>query len=245
LIKDFPTYRKSLLNNKLLRTDDMFTIEDKGYFQFTAGIMAAGVDSRKPTEGLIVSRGTVRVPRSLNNSLVIATGDVVVGGMIESAIICDGDVQLSGIERCLIIARGNVVVEGHSQENKIIAGGTVTLKKPRIDLDHLRRKMDHEDHVQSGVTRPLSFITFFELSTVGIEAKAAEKAIHVIAVAAGKPFADPGVLAGDIIAEVNGKKPDSPESLRRLLRDALAIGDATVKLQRGATSETVKIALPE
>ena len=61
----------------------------------------------------------------------------------------------------------------------------------------------------------------------------------------GKPFADGGVRVGDIIANVNGKKPDSAESLRRLLRDALAIGDATVKLQRGDRIETVKVSLPE
>ncbi len=55
----------------------------------------------------------------------------------------------------------------------------------------------------------------------------------------------PGVKAGDVVTEVNGKKPDSPESLRRLLRAALAIGVATVKLQRGDKTETVKVTLPE
>jgi hypothetical protein len=33
--------------------------------------------------------------------------------------------------------------------------------------------------------------------------------------------------------------------LRRLLRDALAIGDATVTLKRGDKTETVKVTLPE
>ena len=59
------------------------------------------------------------------------------------------------------------------------------------------------------------------------------KSLQVTTIADGKPFADAGVKMGDIISEVNGKKPDSAESLRRLLRDALAIGDATVQLQRG------------
>jgi S1-C subfamily serine protease len=53
------------------------------------------------------------------------------------------------------------------------------------------------------------------------------------------------VWVGDIIAEVNGKKPEAAESLRRLLRDALAVGDATVKLNRGGKSVTVKVSLPE
>ena len=85
--------------------------------------MAAGVDMRKSCRGLIISRGPVRGPGELENSLVIATGDVDIAGMGKSAIICDGDVHLSGIECCLIIARGNVVVDGHSLQNTIIAGG--------------------------------------------------------------------------------------------------------------------------
>ena len=50
---------------------------------------------------------------------------------------------------------------------------------------------------------------------------------------------------GDVVAAVNGTKPDSAESLRRLLRDALALGDATVTLKRGDTTETVKVSLPD
>ena len=241
-IKDFPTYRKSLLNDKFIRTNDMFIIEDKGYFHLTAGIMAAGVDSRKPTDGLIVSRGTVRVPGSVKDSLVLATGDVVVGGMIKSTIICDGDVQLSGVQWCLIIARGNVVVDGHSQENTILAGGRVTLKKSGGTVSP---RQDTRDHVQSGVRRPLDFITFFELSTVGVEVKRKDRAVQVTSIIDDKPFADAGLRVGDIITEVNGKKPESAESLRRLLRDALAIGDATVQLQRGDKGVTVKVSLPE
>lgn len=241
--KDFATYRKSLLNNKLIRTDEILTIDEKGYFQFIGGIMSAGVDSLKPTKGLIVSRGNVRVRGSVNSSMVLATGDVVIESMSHSTIICDGDIHLTGIGRCLVIARGNVVVDSSSQENTIIAGGTVTLKKPF--KANGSRFHDQTDHVQTKVMRPLDFITFFELSTVGVEAKAVGKVVHVTAVAADKPFADAGAKVGDIIVEVNGKAPDSPESLRRLLRDALAIGEATVRLQRGDKVITAKMLLPE
>jgi S1-C subfamily serine protease len=74
---------------------------------------------------------------------------------------------------------------------------------------------------------------------------AVDKAVQVAAIEKGKPFDHAGVWVGDIVAEVNGKKPDSAESLRRLLRDALAIGDATVKLQRRGNTKTVKISLPD
>ena len=50
---------------------------------------------------------------------------------------------------------------------------------------------------------------------------------------------------GDVVLSVGNGKPDSAESLRRLLRDALAIGDATLTLKRGDKTETVKVSLPD
>ena len=155
-------------------------------------------------------------------------------------IVCDGDVTLTEghITDPLIVARGNITAQS-AVTTVLMAGGKVTLGKPR------------ERWLKVGATssrrssRIRSAITFFELSTVGVEAKVIDKAVQVTAVTDGKPFAKAGVKVGDIILEVNGKKPDSPESLRRLLRDALAIGDATVKLQRGDKTETVKVSLPE
>jgi hypothetical protein len=245
IIKDFSTYRKTLLNDILIRTADPFIMNSKGYIFCVGGIMAPGVDLDKQLRGLVVSRGTVRLRKGLESSLVLATGDVIVEEMNYSTIISDGDVRLIASVQSLIIARGKVVVEGHSEQNTIFAGGTVTLKKPYVNSEGLRRKIDWEDHVQSGVSRPLGFITFFELSTVGVDVSVSDKAVKVVAVEMGRPFDHAGVWVGDVISEVNGKKPQSAESLRRLLRDALAIGDATVKLQRGDKTVTVKVSLPE
>lgn len=50
---------------------------------------------------------------------------------------------------------------------------------------------------------------------------------------------------GDVITAVNGTKPESAEALRRLLRDALAVGDATVTVRRGDKTETLTVALPD
>ena len=41
--------------------------------------------------------------------------------------------------------------------------------------------------------------------------------MQVTSIIDDKPFAEAGVRVGDIITAVNGKKPDSAESLRRLL----------------------------
>ena len=48
-----------------------------------------------------------------------------------------------------------------------------------------------------------------------------------------------------VVESVNGATPESAESLRRLLRDALAVGDATVKVKRGETVHTLRVVLPE
>lgn len=94
-------------------------------------------------------------------------------------------------------------------------------------------------------SNPLGFITFFELRRIGLEVKTAKGAVKGAAVKAGLPSETAGLKVGDTILDVNGKKPADAESLRRLLRDALAIGDATGKLQRGDKTVTVKLSLPE
>ncbi len=99
--------------------------------------------------------------------------------------------------------------------------------------------------IDENATKPLGYITFFELAVVGVEVVATEKGVRITKLADGKPFAMAGVQVGDIITEVNGKKPDSAESLRRRLRDSLANGDATVTLKRGDKTETVEVSLPE
>ena len=136
----------------------------------------------------------------------------------------------------------------------LIAGGKVTLGKERVT----KRQAEggHYNVVVEGEPKTLGLnvggepnmlgLTFFELlDTLGVMVKAERGTVTVSNYKLRGAFAEAGVEIGDIILEVNGKKPDSPESLRRLLRDALAIGDATVKLQRGDKTETVKVALPE
>jgi hypothetical protein len=245
--KDFPAYRKNVIHDKMTRTEGVFTRGEKDYFVFRGAVLAAGVDEPHSFEGLIVSRRAVHVRKSLSNSLVIVTGDVIVRESLgKTAVICDGNVHVGlGMGSCFVIARGDVTVEGASNLNTVIAGGKVTLKNPITQTEASKLQYDMEDRVLSNATRPLGFITFFELSTVGIEVSAVDKAVKVAAIERGKPFDHAGVWVGDVITEVNGMRPDSAESLRRLLRDALAIGDAAVKLQRGEKTVTVKVALPE
>ena len=215
-VKHFPTYKKNLLGNKMIRTDGIFTRGKKEYFMIRAAIMAAGVDEPQSIEGLIVSRGNVLVRDDANRSLILAMGDVELRAMVKGAIICDGDVVMKGMHGSFIIARGNVTVEGYGSENTIIAGGTVVFKKPVPLPNQQTIPKERENRIQEKVKRPLGYITFFELSTVGVEVKVEGKSLQVTTIADDKPFADAGREEGDIMMEVNGKKPDSAESLRRL-----------------------------
>jgi len=190
---------------------------------------------------LVVTRSHMLVKYSINDSLVFANGNVTVGDHFgRSVIICDGDVDVSAnVISCLIIARGNIKIGTYAQGNTLIAGGKVSIKDNEV-----LRWPDH-NVIAENEPNPLGFITFFELSRVGVDVKVADGSVHVNTVADGKPFAKAGVKIGDAVVEVNGKKPDSAESLRRLLRDALAVGDATITIRRGDKTEVVKVALPE
>jgi hypothetical protein len=240
-VKDFAAFRK-LIHNNFVRTDGVFVRGKKEHYVFRGAVLSAGVSEAQWLEGLIVSRGPVNVQKGITNALILATGDVDCGENLHDAVvICDGDVRVRGTTRsCFIVTRGKITVGKYAHESTFVTRETVLIEQPR---KHIPKGL--ENVIQEKVVRPLDYITFFELSTVGVEAKAADGAVRVTAVAEGKPFADAGVRAGDVVASVNGKAPDSPESLRRLLRDALAVGDATITLSRGDKTETVKVSLPE
>lgn len=245
--KDFATYKR-FYGPRFTRAGEPYVCpdpqqEDPPRLLLNEAILAPGVVSPVGLPGdIVVSRGNVEVTRAIMESVVFATGDVTArNGLYSVVIVCDGDVTLtdSSTSKALIVARGNITIRGGAEASTLVAGGKVTLGEKR------RTDADLYNVIKENETNPLGYVTFFELSTVGVEAKLADTAIKVTAVADGKPFAKAGVKAGDVITGVNGKKPDSAESLRRLLRDALAVGDATVTLRRGDKTETVKVALPE
>jgi membrane-associated protease RseP (regulator of RpoE activity) len=221
--------------------------------------MAASVVDPGSVYGLVVSRGPVRAAKGIiSQSLILATGDVTCGDRMDSSVvICEGDVKVGKhVSKCLIIARGNITIREYADRSTLIAQGSVTIAKPPEPVSavpfadperELRRREEWRERtvVEEKAVRPLGYITYFELSTVGVEVKAVDKVVAVAAVADGKAFAAAGVKAGDVITAVNGQKPESAEALRRLLRDALAVGDATVTLKRGDKTVTVKLALPE
>ena len=124
-------------------------------------------------------------------------------------------------------------------ESVLIAGGEITCDWPDATAPQARTTIKPRE------SNPLGFVKFFELSRLGLEVATADKVVRVSAVAKDKAFATVGAKAGDVVESVNGATPESAESLRRLLRDALAVGDATVKVKRGDTVHTLRVVLPE
>ncbi len=245
---DFATYKKAYPGIEFIRRDGLYK---KQSGPAAEAIQASGLETLGLIHCLVVSRGPLTA--GIMDSLVLATGDVSTKhDIFNSVVICDGDVRVKRhVQKSLIIARGNITVGGTVEVGTLIAGGTVTIAVPpkpheQVNNPLLQRDIDSRRVVvEEKVTRPLGYVTFFELSTVGVEVKATDKVVTVAKVAAGSAGEKAGLKVGDVILEVSGKKPADAEALRRLLRDALAVGDATVKLQRGDTTTTVKVSLPE
>jgi hypothetical protein len=241
---DFQKYRSGA-KPRFIRTEGVYSqpekdADGKPLLAWSEAVQSTGVDNPKSLSGVVVSRGPVSAKAPINRALILATGDVVAGNdMNDSVVICDGDVRVAGhMNLCLVIARGKIAV-GEATASDLYAGKTVTVAKPFSRVEGL------EVLVSENEPKTFGFITFFELARIGLEVKVADGAVQVSKVVAGKASEKAGLKVGDVILEANGKKPADAESLRRLLRDALAVGDATVKVQRGKDTISVKLTLPE
>ncbi len=243
--KDYATY-KSLIHPRFTRVDELYTCPDPQkadppVLYYREAIQAAGVDC--PTSlsyNLIVSRRSVPVEKIIQASVIFANGDVTApGGISNSIIVCDGDVVADAISKSLVVARGNITVKGSTSNSTLIAEGKVRVEAQK------KLPKEYDSIIKENETNPLGFITFFELRQIGLEVKVAKGEVQVATVAAGKASEKAGLKAGDVALEVADKKPTDAESLRRLLRDALAIGDATLKVQRGNDTLTLKVPPPD
>jgi S1-C subfamily serine protease len=194
------------------------------------------------TNNLIVSRGNVQTDKIVQSSVVFANGNVTVKGVITSSVIvCDGDVTVveGNVSSSLVVARGNITIKGGASAATLLAGSKVsTGKQWTLDETHFNIIKENEQH-------PLRFITFFELSSIGLDVAMAGGVVRVSKVAAGQEAEKARLKVGDVVLDVGGQKPADAEVLRRHLRDALGVGDAIVKLKRGTETLTVKLALPE
>lgn len=192
---------------------------------------------------IVVSRGNVTVTRLIQESIIFANGDVVgEAGYGGSIIVADGDVTIKKKEIShlgIIVARGNIVTTDRVDQTDLIAGGQVTATQ-RVSVG----KRPTCEFIQNE-KNPLGFIKFFELTTVGVTVSVRANAVVVTRIEANSVCEQSGMQVNDTILEVNGKKPTNAESFRRLLRDKLALGDATVKIQRDKVIHAITLRLPE
>jgi hypothetical protein len=260
--RGFDSLRKRY-RSAFVRTDDWYARPQKNakgveLASYPVAVNAAGVRADWGLDGLAVSRGPVSAKKFTVGSLVLANGDVTTDDCTHS-VICDGDVRVKGALDSLVIARGNIDVKvargcvlvacGIAKAEKVPNVGFPPVPKDPAALTRWKAEVEDAERIMVIVRdkepKPLGFVTFFEWSAVGLEVKAAEKVVGVTKVTARSAAEKAGLEAGDLILEVGGKRPTDAESLRRLLRDALAVGDAAVKLRRGDQTLTVKMSLPE
>jgi hypothetical protein len=204
-------------------------------------IQAPGVvDPAGITYCLILPQGDVQTATGITSSVVFANGDVTAKTILQSVVlVCDGDVTVTdrSICRSVVVARGNITAPSAGTV-VLIAGGKVAVgNKEAIRV----RKIDTILENQSTALG----VTFFELSQVGLKVKAAGSGLAVDEVAARSAAEKAGLRAGDVVLEAKDKKPADAEGLRRLLRDALAVGDATVKVRRGDEALLLTLILPD
>ncbi len=244
---------KELYSPQFTRRDEFYTrpdprTTDPPRLFITEAIQAPGVECPTGiTSSIVVSRGNVKSRTVIQETVVFANGDVACGGVSRCIIVCDGDVTIetenpkarSYITMSFVVARGNITVRDSTTFATLIAGGKVTIR-----AQTKFGEMGGEPTITENEPNPLGFITFFELHRIGIEAKAADKVVALTAVKAGSAAAKAGLKVGDVVVAVGAKKPTDPESLRRALRDALALGDAALTVTRDGKPVPVKLALP-
>jgi hypothetical protein len=207
--------------------------------QYPQVVVASEYDGPTVSWSIVTSR-KVTVKENISSSALYCNEDLKpVTGILNALVVCDGDVQARNVYDAIVIARGNIRVTSVLSGALLIAGGEITCDLP--DATHARSRNTFKPREPN----PLGFVKFFELSRVGLEVADADKVVRIKSAADAKAFVLVGAKVGDVVEGVNGAKPESAESLRRLLRDALAVGDATVTVRRGDATHTLKITLPE
>ncbi|MBX9625994.1 MAG: PDZ domain-containing protein [Gemmataceae bacterium] len=190
-----------------------------------------------------VARGPVRVPFAFLDSIVLTNGDITVGPGATAGVIvvADGDIEVGdGLEDSLVIARGDVRVKKGVVRSTVVAGGRVAVGNAGDTLP-----VPFKPVIVGNEPNPFGFVSWFELSQVGVAGEAADGGVAVTRVVAGRPFAAAGVRKGDLVVKVREHPVGTPEEFRRRVRDAHALtAEAVVHLRRDGQPFTVRVPLP-
>lgn len=210
------------------------------------GYIARTVVAHNITRSALVVVEEATVKRGIDTSIILANGDVCcTDGTLATAIIfCDGDVDIAErVINSVVIAHGNIRIGSFPSRSILIAGGKVTIAKPDKRVE---KNPELANKIQENSRHPLGFVSFFELSDIGVEVQAAEGRERVSKLIANGPMASTGVREGDVITKVGEHDVRSAEELRRRLRDASAVkGEAVLTIRRGAAILQRRITIPD
>ncbi len=152
-------------------------------------------------------------PRELSGCLLVVDGDLEldsINHINDSMIFVNGKIGISsntGIGKSYLMANGTVKISRGG------GSGSTVFNRGKIDV--------HENSGLRLIDRDEPFgIRFFQLSDVGIAAKAHPKGAEITAISPFSPLRLFGLRVGDVVTKVDDRAIDSPDALRRATRTA-------------------------
>lgn len=194
---------------------------------------------------VIVASDSVEIPRGHTHCILLTNGDITTGQLSYAIVICGGAIRApegSGafrLDGSLAVARRWEPNDRWNDFQNSVLLCAETYKRPPKTCNFAVEKSIIEDG------KPFDFIRSFDPTEVGVRVKATDLQVVVDRVAQAKPFAQAGLKAGDIVIEIDGKKVDTPERFRALVRQGVVREKASVKYQRDGRTVVVNVALPE
>lgn len=220
------------------------------------GEIATDIRARELNQSVLVASGNIQA-RLLADAVIISGENIQLSGKaVRSVIICDGDFEgkdwLSG---CLLISRGQAKCPSKVTDSTIISGGPIVFPKG-ADVSNC-------SIISKGI--PNSPVKFFESQTVGITVwqlyrgnKPLPDGTQILdeqrrpALGDGvwiKEVRKDSLLStalrnGDIITAIEGSKTPSKEVFRKTLRRKLAEGGPTLSFTVRRGKETLDVIIP-
>ena len=194
--------------------------------QRVVGIFAGG--------SILWGGGPVTDITTIGGSVIVSDGDVNAVGITQSLVIARGSVSAVHVFRSTILCGGPMEIKQHIKESTLASVKVIRPPAP----ENIQKSTLKEKQADS-----LRFVRFFELEDAGIEAKDAKGGVEVTTTFAGKRLSTAGIKTGDLILSVNQDAIKSVDSLRRLLRKQIVLGDS-FSLQVHRAGKQLEIRIP-
>jgi hypothetical protein len=204
---------------------------------------------------LFMSSGSLKQTNSVDGSILFVNGDFEgLNSTTNSVIFCNGRVKsFNSTRNCIIYCNGVVESMNSSQGNAIFVRGELRrlnyTKNNVIEATefgqgnfsegntYVNRRVlpgrGQNDRLLQMDPAPVNLIQFFDPARIGLAFTMVDGDARVDSVADGKPFAKTGLAKGDLILALDKAKFISRETFVTLLRRKVALGQTSLKVQRG------------